>query len=162
MKRPGPYRLLSPQLRALFDMISAATETGAPCPSNVDLARTCGYSAATGPAKAIKRLIAAGLISVEHITNGRTITVCATGKSAVTAPQGKPAPIVPDSIRTVRKDSQGITAAIRQRATLNAIQRHEFEATLPRVDRDPCPRCQVRRDIGCAHSASRLTTSAYA
>lgn len=24
------------------------------------------------------------------------------------------------------------------------------------VDRDPCPRCGVRRDIGCGHSLERL------
>lgn len=24
------------------------------------------------------------------------------------------------------------------------------------VDRDPCPRCGVRRDLGCPHTASRL------
>lgn len=24
------------------------------------------------------------------------------------------------------------------------------------VDRDPCPRCGVRRDIGCGHSPERL------
>lgn len=27
---------------------------------------------------------------------------------------------------------------------------------LVRVDRDPCPRCNVRRDFGCAHTARRL------
>jgi hypothetical protein len=26
----------------------------------------------------------------------------------------------------------------------------------PRVDRDPCPRCGVRRDYGCNHSLARL------
>lgn len=26
----------------------------------------------------------------------------------------------------------------------------------PRVDRDPCPRCGVRRDIGCNHSQAPL------
>lgn len=31
-----------------------------------------------------------------------------------------------------------------------------IEPDRPRVDRDPCPRCNVRRDIGCAHTASRL------
>lgn len=29
---------------------------------------------------------------------------------------------------------------------------------LPRVDRDPCPRCAVRRDIGCAHSARAVSS----
>jgi hypothetical protein len=27
---------------------------------------------------------------------------------------------------------------------------------LPRVHRDPCPRCNVRGDIGCEHTAIRL------
>lgn len=26
----------------------------------------------------------------------------------------------------------------------------------PRVDRDPCPRCGVRRDVGCGHSQAPL------
>jgi hypothetical protein len=25
------------------------------------------------------------------------------------------------------------------------------------ADRDPCPRCNVRKDIGCEHTASSLT-----
>jgi hypothetical protein len=29
---------------------------------------------------------------------------------------------------------------------------------LPRVDRDPCPRCGVRRDIGCAHSTLAISS----
>jgi hypothetical protein len=28
---------------------------------------------------------------------------------------------------------------------------------MPRVDRDPCPRCGVRRDFGCGHLARALT-----
>jgi hypothetical protein len=29
------------------------------------------------------------------------------------------------------------------------------------VDRDPCPRCAVRGDIGCAHSRQRITMGAF-
>ena len=29
----------------------------------------------------------------------------------------------------------------------------------PRVDRDPCPRCGIRADIGCAHSRGRIGTA---
>lgn len=39
-------------------------------------------------------------------------------------------------------------AAMRRAAMIAA----KDEALPPRVWRDPCPRCQVRADIGCAHS----------
>lgn len=34
---------------------------------------------------------------------------------------------------------------------------HDPDA-IPRVDRDPCPRCAVRRDIGCAHSTRAISS----
>jgi hypothetical protein len=44
---------------------------------------------------------------------------------------------------------------------IRGITRTETEqrrAELPRVDRDACPRCGVRGDIGCRHSGERLGT----
>ena len=32
---------------------------------------------------------------------------------------------------------------------------------MPRVDRDPCPRCAVRRDIGCAHTVRAISSRIY-
>ena len=33
------------------------------------------------------------------------------------------------------------------------------QALPPRVDRDPCPRCGVRRDFGCAHHPLQQETA---
>ncbi len=33
-------------------------------------------------------------------------------------------------------------------------------ANLPRVDRDPCPKCNTRKDIGCKHFPKEADTSA--
>jgi hypothetical protein len=40
----------------------------------------------------------------------------------------------------------------RQKTAIREAERAE----IPRVDRDPCPRCGTRRDIGCNHSRTRL------
>lgn len=34
----------------------------------------------------------------------------------------------------------------------NREAREQRITALPRVSRDPCPRCQVRADIGCRHT----------
>jgi hypothetical protein len=50
---------------------------------------------------------------------------------------------------TVRRIEKSITAAARRRPDPEPDQ---F------VNRDPCPRCGVRADIGCSHSKVRLGT----
>ena len=49
----------------------------------------------------------------------------------------------------------------RQRATEAATRQATKEAAeaMPRVHRDPCPRCGVRADIGCEHARTKLGTA---
>jgi hypothetical protein len=70
-----------------------------------------------------------GVIEIERLGRQRRVTIIATGRK---------------------------TAFVYRHY---AIGNRQAETLPPRVDRDPCPRCGVRRDIGCVHSSRALGTT---
>jgi hypothetical protein len=48
---------------------------------------------------------------------------------------------------------------IARRTWRNLTELEHQRQELPRVDRDPCPRCGVRGDVGCGHSRFPLVVS---
>jgi hypothetical protein len=60
-----------------------------------------------------------------------------------------------------RLRSGGVLPPYRSGTGIRRLRRTNLEIDAernqqPRVDRDPCPRCGVRRDVGCAHSRAPL------
>lgn len=81
-------------------------------------------------------------MSPHDIAKARDLGVCAVRKALQRAGVGAGEIIARESA---------------ERALHGMIEKQRRDA-LPRVDRDPCPRCNIRRDIGCVHTASVLTS----
>ncbi|WP_146037268.1 winged helix-turn-helix domain-containing protein [Novosphingobium guangzhouense] len=151
MSRAG--RLLEQDDRILA-AITKAAERGQPCPQNGELARMIGASSKSVPVNAMKRLEERGLIVVERFSMSRIVTIVATGKST----GGHPA--TPhwrvhlrdgDVSMPIDHKAQPVPAA-----PVPAVHSRPEPV---RVNRDPCPFCEIRGDIGCRHSraAPRIT-----
>ncbi len=124
-----------------YDHLVRAATAGAPCPGNVRLAQIIGRKSQSSATKVLDNLVSRGMIRLERFQNHRIVTIVATGKRTA----GEPG--IPHKARC------GNRWTVRHNAEI------DDEALPARVDRDPCPRCGVRADIGCRHSpVRRLTT----
>jgi SOS-response transcriptional repressor LexA len=123
---------LTNQLREVLDLLDRAAEAGEHAPSNSEIADRCGIMHHSDASAFVKSLERKGLIKVERAGSSRKITMAHSGKVIVTA-QARPPQII----------------------TADNGYRGPYPEHL-RVERDACPRCAVRADIGCAHSAARL------
>ncbi|MCW2763371.1 MAG: hypothetical protein JWR85_3572 [Marmoricola sp.] len=111
----------------VYKAILAAADARKPCPSNADLSDIAGFQRQQSAGVSLARIEKAGLIQIDRVSNGRTIRIIATGQRISTARY----------IAVERRYAQ---------------RRPAFPETLPPVVlRDPCPRCAVRADHGCAH-----------
>jgi hypothetical protein len=137
MKPPRfPEKTAANDVRVLA-LITEAVEANKPCPSNPQLARAVGLRAASFGHRAIERLRQAGLITVEHGPCARVVTIVATGGRTAGEP-GKQ-----------HWRGRASTGGFRRRAEPVGPP---LSSLPPPVHRDPCPRCGVRRDVGCSHS----------
>lgn len=125
-----------------FAMIEHAADAGLPCPSNPDIAARHGFSSISSGARAIERLERAGMICVERGNCSRVAIIVATGKRTAGV-VGKPhwrMLHAPRPASPFTRTRQPVGPPL---------------AALPApVDRDPCPRCGTRRDLGCSHQTN--------
>lgn len=130
---------ISARAHVVLEMVIAAAEAGAVCPSNTEFADHINDSYAGEYLALLERR---GLVRVDRGRGVRVVTINATGKSTAWAPfhpnQGKRAPGA--------KDMRG------------AGYRGDPPAHLL-VSRDPCPRCGVRSNVGCRHSRAPLVSA---
>lgn len=130
------------KLAHLFDILAAAASKGAPCPSNYELCGDINLSSPGNAAYLVCKIETRGLIRVERLGSSRRVTIVSTGQS--TAPvRGVPVEHRKGAAREPGAGNVGFG----------------FRGERPEhlyVDRDPCPRCGVRRDAGCAHRPARL------
>ncbi|SDC30433.1 hypothetical protein SAMN05444678_102249 [Sphingomonas sp. YR710] len=123
-----------------------------PCPTNIELADLVGgHATARRISQIVGDLADAGYIRLQRFSASRVVTIVATGKST--------APIAgtPHWSTDGGKWPPGRSVA--------PVHRHVPPPSdidgRPRVNRDPCPRCGVRRDAvpGCGHGyvGERLT-----
>lgn len=126
----------------VFNMLNQAAERGDPCPSNDLICVALDASSPSRGSEVLHRLERKGLIKVERGTMSRVVTIVATGK------------------RTA-----GTVADVHWRYRPENLHRRniKYSRTRPppppapkpvavRVDRDPCPLCGIRGDIGCQHT----------
>lgn len=123
----------------LLKLLTRCAEAGQPAPSNVVLAERLGLARPNSACLAIQRLEARGLIKVERFGMSRIVTIVETGKS--TAGERK----LP---HWTRRDGTAPVQAQHQAKAADA----PVQPQPVRVNRDPCPFCEVRADIGCRHS----------
>lgn len=121
---------LSGYQRIVLAAISDAADQGLPCPDNATLMAACGCHKTT-LRDLLVRLERRGMIRAEYGAKGRRITMVATGKQT--------------GWRKANNWVQHNTVA-------NRVEPNPDQF----VDRDPCPRCGTRRDIGCAHNTRAL------
>lgn len=138
---------MTPKQRIVFDLIERAANAGLPAPSNLELANAIGSVGVASGAYLVSVLERERLIHVERFGASRRITIIGTSKSTL-APDGAVA-----HWRT-RVAADGTY----QRTTPRHVERKDLPAAPPRaivalvpVQRDPCPNCGVRGDIGCKH-----------
>lgn len=126
---------LSDYQRIVMDAISHAADRGLPCPDNATLLAACNCHKTTLRDLLI-RLTRRGLIRIEYESRGRRITVVETGK---------------------RTDWRRANNWVQHNTVTNRTSPNPDQY----VDRNPCPRCGTRRDIGCAHN-TRVLRVGYA
>jgi len=141
--------------RALASL-EAAAAIGARCPSNADLAEIIGAASVSNGASIVSLLEQRGLITVKRFAMGRVVTIVATGHST--------APITGQrhwSERGVVRAQPPLRATSDKPPEPIRVFRGDVAASRI-VDRDPCPCCGTRRDVGCSHSARSISMGAFA
>jgi hypothetical protein len=124
-------------------LLTEAAEAGLKCPSNVEIAAAADMaSPSTGP-RVIKRLARHGLIEVETGQHARVVTIVATGKRTAGVAGRTHWRYRPENRHKLKRNYAPLKPKV-ETATLS-------EPNPTRVHRDPCPRCGVREDVGCAH-----------
>lgn len=118
------------QQHQLMLICIAAANAGVAMPGNAELARRFGLNSGSNISHYLDLLAAKGLIRVERFHRSRRVTIVATGRSTRVDPA--------DAIE-------------RQPCFGRAAGQPDDSRLPPRVDRDPCFRCGVRRDVGCRH-----------
>ena len=131
----------------IYQAIKRAAENGLPCPTNDRLAELAGSVSPSFAVERIKTLAKRNLITVERFQSSRIITIVETGKSTA-GERGTP------HWRDKKAKAQ---KPKKEPPKPRALKRNAAE---PRsvpinpaliVDREPCLKCGVRRDIGCKH-----------
>lgn len=140
-------RHLDHSVAILMRAIERAIDNGEVCPSNDAIAGLLSLSSPSAGTTLINAAVKKGLIAVERGHHSRVVTVLATGKRTVAITDGH------------WLDREG-EPAVPRRTRGPSIHTHARprpipdELLPPRVDRDPCPRCGVRADVGCRHRAA--------
>jgi hypothetical protein len=136
----------------VLSMINDAAERGVRAPGNDDIAAEIGASSGSSGSNAIALLEAMGKITVTRYHSGRVITIIETGKSTAPIP-GK----LHWSVRGVTKSKPAARVDGQLMSSVYRGPAPEHQ----RVNRDPCPCCGVRRDVGCGHHVGRLGMGAF-
>ena len=141
---------LSRRERVVYDALVRAADASAACPTNPQLCGVLGDNSTSSPVKVLERLVDRRLIEVRRFQNAREVTILASGKS--TAPAANRSPHWRDRPGVDRPPTKRAGRVVEAPA-LTLIADDNLPAA---VDRDPCPRCGTRRDIGCDHRTGRL------
>ena len=101
---------LTPKARLVYDLLHAAAEKGAPCPTNLEITLATGDRAISQAARHVSILERLGLITVTRYQAGRVVTVVATNRRTA-EPKGA------KSIHHAAKPCGGLKADYSPRAT---------------------------------------------
>jgi len=147
------------QEKTVLARLEKAAANNLPCPSNNELAELLDAASVSTPVNVLARLQQKGTIQIERFATSRIVTICATGKSTY-GDRSKAA----HWRVTGAKNPGAYTGRGRTPSRVPAVIRkagRTDESTLTFVSRDPCPRCGVRRDIGCRHVSAPLSMGAF-
>lgn len=141
----------------VYREICAAADANKPCPSNPEIAGMLGKDSVSAGVSCLARLAERGLITVRRYQITREVTVVATGRSTYVHPSQAVAHWRdrPDGQTTIRPACTPVAQRLH----------HEREPEVDdadRVNRDPCPRCGIRADVGCHHSHNPISMGAFA
>lgn len=142
---------LTPKACAIYRALVRAAEAGVECPKNSTLCEIADVGSVSYPATAIGTMERLGLIKVVRYQRSRQVTITATGKSTAE-------PIFKAKHWRDREVGEGVPQKRVQRLYSVPLRADlpDDDNLPPAVDRDPCPRCGVRRDHGCEHGAQRI------
>lgn len=146
----GGYRMaekiLTKQQRRLLGWLASHAERDLPCPSNGQIAEFIGSTSTTAASVTLSRLSEAGYIEIARGQAARIVTIIASGKSTAGTISMPHRPRGAGSVPGARTTTPRASTAIAPRPMSHSAA---TTLALPRVDRDPCPRCGTRRDLGC-------------
>jgi DNA-binding transcriptional regulator YhcF (GntR family) len=130
----------------IMRMLANAASYGKPCPTNAEIASAIGMKGTATAAGWIAKLEAEGRIEVARGHNARVVTILHSGQ--------RTAGVVEKTHWRLVDDAKAQKAAEKTRRSKSQITAKTLPAAVPltRVYREPCPKCGVRGDIGCAHS----------
>lgn len=135
-------------------VLTACAEHSEPCPTNDRLCEILGVNSKSSPVRILNRMVKAGQITIARYATTRVVTIVETGR-ATAGGEGVPHWSTRIKRSAAVEDKAGTGArpkSVPVPIPVPAPMPHAFRADLPRVDRDPCPRCGVRRDVGCRHN----------
>lgn len=137
--------------RAIYRAVRSSAEAGEECPKNETLAAVIGSASVSTPVRMLARLQKARRLVVHSYQSSRVVEFpdgIKTKEPATKVPHwrdGGSKNFTPPKPRETNRQRQE-----RQHAAFIARER-EIES-LRVAPRDPCPKCGVRGDIGCAHN----------
>ncbi|PZQ55280.1 MAG: hypothetical protein DI555_07995 [Novosphingobium pentaromativorans] len=140
---------LSDRATKLLELLTRCAAEGRAAPSNADLTAFLQLDRANTVPRIMQRLEERGLIVVERYSCSRIVTIVATGQRTAGVP-GTPHWMDANRAARAEKKPKSDPAPV-VRSPVIRSQPHAVS-----VDRDPCPRCGVRGDIGCRHSRAAL------
>lgn len=132
---------MTPQEAHVFRMIESAAKAGRVCPTNNDIVEQIDARSTSQASAIVSRLERFGLIKIERGNCSRVATIVATGKRTrgeITAPHW-------------RERVGHVASVYRKPVRAVHVEPIPEPIMLSPIRRDPCPRCGVRGDIGCAH-----------
>jgi hypothetical protein len=135
--------ILSARHSVLLGVLEQAALNGRRCPTNEDLCDLHGASASYWGV-VLGELEHLGIISVTRFSHGREVEILGTGQRTA-------------AMATIKREQRQLRSAGRGqwgRPDIDDDGLDIFRGDVPLdqyVDRDPCPRCAVRADVGCKH-----------
>jgi len=131
-------------LQALID----AAESGVRCPTNTEVAKLLGCDLNWSGGEVLRRLEMRGLISVRRFKNSRDVTIVATGARTAEAGTEEERALLAEIAVPPSLPAAVLIPLVRPQA---AVAPYDADPRPPAWSRDPCSRCAVRGDLGCAH-----------
>lgn len=134
--------------KAILDCIARAADNREVCPSNEHLAAVIGAASTASAVRYLSDLEKEGFIEIQRYACSRIVRIKASGKQTAGQAGNPHWRDIGDGLLRPRL-APGKTVKTR-----SADIAQESPAVQVRVDREPCPRCGTRADIGCRHTTS--------
>jgi hypothetical protein len=146
----------------VFRALEWAASLGQACPTNEQIAELLGHASSSIGSQMLSILQREGRIVVHRGQCSRWVTIVATGLSTAKPATQRPHWRDRTDVRAPAAPRPSLPRTPSPRHVVRPRVQAEPEPSPSRfVDRDPCPRCRVRRDVGCQHTRAPISMGAF-